>query len=419
MIYRFEKIRKRIRLRLFSWILIAAWIVRQIVFLRKRSGREYDVIDKFALLQLIIVAFVTIQLLMMTKDNKFYAKYIRLIKKSSLKYYLLFLLLSIFMSFYSYSFLYSAYMPFEICVTFLLVMLLMARYPDFDHAEKMFVFSSLFIVLLQVFTLLYRGVDLHTNSYSITAAVVAIYSLAEVLTAKGKRKRFLGYVFVVSFMVMMLGTSTGSNISFICGFVVLTMFLGRKQPSSIFVIGLFVALLFASVGVNEILKHMFPGKSLEFVLSARNRIGLWTRSYDLFLENPFYGYGFGVGTKEIFSLKSAHNVFLDVLLGTGVLGFIFFSLYLIAAVLEANPTEHRFAPGSLGYFAAILVFFINNNSAPVIGVAQSPIAISFYALVGLFLFHIKRPGNPAPSQSDVAQKMTNNIDRRVPLGVRR
>lgn len=85
-----------------------------------------------------------------------------------------------------------------------------------------------------------------------------------------------------------------------------------------------------------------------------NRMYIWKRSLNLFVENPILGYGqdvFGKVFMENFredlievygvpqTIDKAHNIYIQILVCTGILGFVSYMTFLISVVFKAFRTK--------------------------------------------------------------------------------
>lgn len=88
-------------------------------------------------------------------------------------------------------------------------------------------------------------------------------------------------------------------------------------------------------GLNRIVQS-FSGDNLEGTDITSGRIKLYARAWQLFIENPFFGIGWGefkettTGSFRIFTILDTHNIYLQVLCESGVIGGL--TLFLSMAV---------------------------------------------------------------------------------------
>src|SRR5690625_1304347 len=188
-------------------------------------------------------------------------------------------------------------------------------------------------------------------------------------------------VFVVATLMNLLLILTTSARSVLLGivmiviaWVILKSF--RRHFRKLFYIVMIGNLLF--VGVYVGIKNTFIGKMLndlsvsifnKNLFSGRNDI--WASVIKVIVEKPWFGHGAGIRAFEIAATeKTAHNMYLQLLLEVGVLGFILFVLLLISIWYVLNNRLHYFVTkwsacfmlGILVYNSFELTLFQNNYS---------------------------------------------------------
>jgi len=83
---------------------------------------------------------------------------------------------------------------------------------------------------------------------------------------------------------------------------------------------------------SSIFSFVQGNQAAHITSTLSGRTILWQHALEMCKENPFFGSGFGIGSRVLFSLSklkgfsdtisTAHNGFLEVLMGVGVLGFL-------------------------------------------------------------------------------------------------
>lgn len=91
-----------------------------------------------------------------------------------------------------------------------------------------------------------------------------------------------------------------------------------------------VAFLIYAINEQVIFSYLSRGQSIEELYALSGRQVLWEWGLDAFFENPFSGFGFGVGSRVVFTrfavldysvtISSLHNSLIEIVLGTGVIG---------------------------------------------------------------------------------------------------
>ncbi|HEX8949660.1 MAG TPA: O-antigen ligase family protein [Dissulfurispiraceae bacterium] len=100
------------------------------------------------------------------------------------------------------------------------------------------------------------------------------------------------------------------------------------------------------------------------------RTDIWARLLPFFEKSPFLGYGFGsfwapVIQEHVFGLKEAHNGYLDVSLGLGVVGLFLTSMFLLSFARKAQRVltyDHDWASLCICYLLMALIHNIAESS---------------------------------------------------------
>ncbi len=106
-----------------------------------------------------------------------------------------------------------------------------------------------------------------------------------------------------------------------------------------------LVLSFIGVFVYEIVEFLRGGQLADSFGTLICRTIMWEYAFNWFLEHPFLGSGYGVGSRVLFKfvdtgmseyISTVHNGFLEVLLSVGLIGgvpwFIAVKRYLISSV---------------------------------------------------------------------------------------
>jgi len=151
--------------------------------------------------------------------------------------------------------------------------------------------------------------------------------------------------------ILFTGSKTSIVISVLSPIVVITLvhFVQRYDLSALFTFAtLFLAvmfllaimILFADPSFNEIVGIFVPDKTLT------GRTILWRFVLEEISFHPWFGVGFGsfwgigdtspaviFGAGFISTARQGHNGYLDILLTTGIVGLIFFSVFMMTTFL--------------------------------------------------------------------------------------
>jgi O-antigen ligase len=244
---------------------------------------------------------------------------------------------------------------FGTCMAFRLPLQLFAR--AFSFAAIWFaLFSILYVVFLpyygvhqqtdfaqQIHAGSWRGTYSHKNNFGGVAAafaVVAMFSGRTVLPSTAGRLLLLG---VLLFMVYKSNSATALLLSCVGPVTVIALLrLTRMQQLLLALCIVPVALLV--LGNAESLVELL-GRDLTFT----GRTSLWSYAFDAVIQRPLTGYGFGSTTYgdfmvtiyRIFSLFDPHNGYLDLLLGTGLVGLSLFAMSIFDMMKVSRGLVHR------------------------------------------------------------------------------
>ena len=174
-----------------------------------------------------------------------------------------------------------------------------------------------------------------------------------------------------SLIPLILGTSSGTYIAFICGMVVLLSSnkKGIMITQSVIVVSIaFLLYTFAGDYINELI---FYGKSEASIEGGTGRYKVWEEFIRGWKLSPWLGHGFIVGERNLFLLGghamifSAHNGYLSVLVNTGIIGMIIFLIFILNTIINGLKNSAQTEAAIL--FAAFCGILINNMSYPLCG----------------------------------------------------
>ncbi len=137
---------------------------------------------------------------------------------------------------------------------------------------------------------------------------------------------------VLTFVLLILGVSVlllaHSRTSLIALLSCVVLFKSSKTKGLNY---LLVAIAFViTVGVLEnIIKFVLRGQSIELFLSMSGRTYIWERGWDAFMSSPLLGYGYYAGHRQLDLtginsdiVSTVDNTYLEVLIDLGVIGLI-------------------------------------------------------------------------------------------------
>lgn len=177
---------------------------------------------------------------------------------------------------------------------------------------------------------------------------------------------------------MVVAKSRGGFLGFGVSIMVITLISHPKFGFSMLVAGglaaaagLFYVLIFYTW--DGTLVGLIPGRK-EAVM---DRLIIWDRSFSVFLQHPLLGVGFGGFHDEVYATGGialtvplgyeslhSHNTYLEVLSGTGILGFISYITFLVLCFRRLLNGWHNrigkpsdcFILGALGAMGAYMMF---------------------------------------------------------------
>jgi len=374
----------KIRIRLF-YVLIMLWVGRSAIFIRRRD--DYASIDLLAMVQIVIVIILLFLLFSPLK-----VEFVRLIKKTSLKYYFLYLILGAISALWSLNPKYSLYRAMEAFAMSGAILYFCASAETLDESIRrvqLIVWPTLLANWLGLIILMGFSLRLRLNGFGAIATLTATFFAAWLLSIRSKYnpknllQAALGLFFVfVSF-------SLASWWSFWFGICYCAVFTKRK--------GLIVALVLTGVSLflladqNTRQEIMLFDKQYDNVGSLHGRKILWTDYWQASQKRPLLGYGFAIGAREAGKIynTNAHNMFFGALLSIGWIGVCFGALFFFAFARELLMHRHHKNPVWLACASAIAAGCLNSMSVSIIGEQFNLAAVIFLSLLGLHLFFLK------------------------------
>lgn len=388
---------KKINILLF---LIFFWIFRNTILVRQRATGEFNSIDSTALLQVAIIFLLF--LLFIVFYNKLSKNSLNSIYFSPLRWFFLLYLFGLISSLWSPLFGYSFYRSFEVLVLFFGIFLYFNYHQYNLNYERLFLHFNLAILLLTFIGQLklygFRiSIDtLHTNSYSLIALVIFLYSFSELMSKSDKnyeRKKMLKRYSIIGFVFLTLGTSSASNISALIGIILLLIFTNRKDLKilAFFALVLIIPLVFYFLSPEQIMNILLPGKSAESVSTMTGRSNLWLLYLDAFLEHPYIGWGFAVLARiSEHATTNTHNSLISIATGMGVVGLFLFFIFFFSAVYKFFKNRNYPIMGIIGGAIAISSALINSMSIAILGEGASPASISLVSLLCFYFININK-----------------------------
>lgn len=388
---------KQINVLLF---LVFFWIARNTILVRQRDTSAYSSIDAMALLQIAVVFLLF--LLFFIYYKKLAIKTFNDIYNSHVLWFFLIYALGLVSLFWSPEPFYSGYRAFESLVLFFAIFMYFNSPWTIEENEKVFLKFSTVILLLTFFGQMklqgfsFSIASLHTNSYSLIALIIFLYSFGELMSKSIKskeRKSYLKKYAYLSFLFILLGTSGATNISLVFGLLLLTIFSNRMDIKIIFIFALFMGLIiFFLIGdINSIVEILMPGKDAKSISTMTGRMGLWEVYIQKIEEKPFFGWGFAIIARiSEHATTNTHNSLLSILTGVGGIGMSFFIFFIIATVRSIFINKKYNGIGNIGAGVALGGALLNAMSFALIGESLAPTSIAFTGLLAFYFLHINK-----------------------------
>lgn len=227
------------------------------------------------------------------------------------------------------------------------------------------------------------AVGLHSNEIGFRLSVAALLSLYFLVTFKKKKYLFLAGLIFCSALTIMTGTRQALAI-IILGFILYASF-GTLRASkyklyrrivNLFLIGILLGILWWLVFHNDYL-YSIMGSRLQAMFesftgantdtSMNNRAILRRDAFELFKQNPIFGYGlncFVIYSKMIHSIQItySHNNYLELLSTTGIVGFsIFYSMfvYLIVNLFKVSKDSEHYHLKSIFLIFMVMLIIVS------------------------------------------------------------
>ncbi|MFN4245933.1 MAG: O-antigen ligase family protein, partial [Brevinematia bacterium] len=183
---------------------------------------------------------------------------------------------------------------------------------------------------------------------------------------KYSNNRFILYLIFVCFIltefVVMFISNSRSFLIFVPIIIVL-MLTVFKRYDCLLIFGsmvlLYILVFEAKIGVFERVKEIVLGNDYS---SFYNRVDSYKLSFDILRKNIFFGVGL-VNFKfyvPYYYGNYLHNLYLSILVETGILGFISFMVLISFLVYNSFlRVIHNFDVSRFGYFISVIFFLIH------------------------------------------------------------
>lgn len=289
------------------------------------------------------------------------------------------------------------FMSFQNVVLVMLMVWFFNLFRDFKSMEIGFLVFALSSVLFEcvVSRILHPSVMIHFLSGGSAAALIFTYSVAEWMKAKDKkRKHFLKYSTIISFILMVTCTSMGANAAALFGFALACLFAG-KVIFAVFI--MFCSLFLYANGdmIDDIILALNPGKTMEMIETGNGRDAIWEALLNNAQQKPLLGWGYACIERtapDVLGgqiLSDAHNNYIGMYGSLGVVGLVLFVYHLVVSALSAFG--HRMKVGYLGLFVAMVTAAVNGYSYGFLSGKGCSITVIYFAIIVLTFCYRKVP----------------------------
>lgn len=213
------------------------------------------------------------------------------------------------------------------------------------------------------------------NSYFLITSIFAVWFY---LTATKYKLVYLLYLFLAFFAVLLDG-GRSVTLAYSVFMAIIALYHARARVA---LIGVYLTSWVAYLGVTY-LATMGQSSSLRIVReSSSGRLDLWQNAMSCWAEHPIIGCGFYQLDQYPHLSAHPHNLFIQVLSETGLIGFglLLFVIYSIASRISWDMKRNAFV------IAALLAVTVDMSLS---GVYIYP--ITQMALLWLFVFLLKNP----------------------------
>jgi O-antigen ligase len=323
----------------------------------------------------------------------------------NINYLILFFIFCIISGFWSTSPFYSFYRAFEVAILMTSCLFIAhSKLDTFDKYESWFLKQISLISIIGLVSLPIRRGNIqfsfdwfHNNSFTVSAAIVATYALASFFepyyykNRSGLMKKYL----IISIIILIIGNSLASILGVVLAISIVFLFNLKLSTKQIFSFIAFFAtiiiLLKSDVFINEII---LTNKSMDKLMTGSGRLYLFTIFFQMIIDKPFLGWGYGVMAREVGNYYSillttnTHNSFISILGSVGLLGFLLFLFSLYNIFVQAREYKKSKRGAHLAIYSVLIAILINSQSKGILGEHAYPETISiFFSLSYFFVIH--------------------------------
>ncbi len=281
----------------------------------------------------------------------------------------------------------------EVLSCFLVVAIIMEKINSMKMGLLYIIVLSTIITYMDVINGLRYGFSFHhTNAYTLSALIGLLLCLGAIHNNIFRWKDLRLFI-ILNALALAGGTSSASWVAFLIGCILLYSSdkrgIGFVRAGAVCVI-IYLVYEYAYDTVFDII---FKGKSQKAIESGTGRQYIWEAAIASWKTSPWLGKGFLVGERSLgkyglgLKVVSAHNSFISVLVGTGIVGMTFFVNFLARWMgrLFKYSRQNTYASMLFPVSAAIMV---NCMGFPAIGSDWNYVAPCIYAVIAYTFLRI-------------------------------
>jgi O-antigen ligase len=270
---------------------------------------------------------------------------------------------------------------------------LMGYHDDFRTAEKYLIGWLTVLMLFGLFrrsivyghspTVSYFLNDFHELTSGGIGAALFSYCLAERTACQAGfapgRARMLTLVAIFAFGVVLVSTSSGSNVSLLMGLCALALVRRNRPLLLLLVAGVLMLVVFPEIA-DDAIAILFPGKTERRIWNVGSRTMLWADIWQLFRQKPIWGWGFATVERlgSVYASDS-HNAFMGILGGLGLIGAGIFIAFILYTIWRMYKLRHL--TGYSGLLCATVCMVANSNTYGFLSGKTYILTIAFFALI--------------------------------------
>lgn len=387
------------------YILIMLWVGRIAIFIRRREG--YAGIDTLAMVQIGIVMMIFVLIFFSPM-----ADFRKQIKNSSLKFYLIYLLLGAVSALWSVNPVYSLYRAMEAFGLSTAILYFCSSATTIEEGLRrvqLIMWPTLLANWGGLILLIGFSLQLKLNGFGAIAALISCFFSVLFLADKKNHSRKVFFQAGAGLFFVGISMSLASWWSFWFGVFYFSLFTRRK--GLVIILALIGITLFYTVDQDARRAFLLRDKSQEGLSSMTGRKILWTDYWAASQKRPLLGYGFAMGAREVGAIyaTNTHNVFFAALLGVGWVGVTLLGLFIVSLALELIRYRHFRHPTWLACASAIAAGWLNNMSVSILGEQFLLSTAIFVSLLGLHLFFLQQE-KQAYSEKQKQQRSRSGIN---------